>query len=320
MTGGPAPGSLRPGMTGPPAAARPARYDLLDPLEASRLGGLELFAEGVVEGFLAGLHRSPRRGFSVEFAEHRAYQPGDEPRYLDWRLLARTERPYVKQFEEETNLRAMLVCDVSRSMDWSGAPDRTLTKLEYARRIAAALGLVLLRQRDATGCIAFDDEVRAVLPPRARPAQWHRLCATLAGLRPGAGTAAGPALRRVTELLRRRGLVVFISDLLLESEATLRALQFLRHRGHQVMVLHLMDQAEVELGGPAEARFEDPETRSAVVVRPREWAPAYRAAVETAVAGWRNECGRRGIGYHRVTTDMPFGVALREVLVRPGLA
>ncbi|MGH7590703.1 MAG: DUF58 domain-containing protein [Gemmatimonadales bacterium] len=307
-------------MTGPPAAARPARYDLLDPLEASRLSGLELFAEGVVEGFLAGLHRSPRRGFSVEFAEHRAYQPGDEPRYLDWRLLARTERPYVKQFEEETNLRAMLVCDVSRSMDWSGAPERTLTKLEYARRVAAALALVLLRQRDATGCIVFDDAVRAVLPPRARPAQWQRLCATLAGVEPGAGTAAAPALERVTELLRRRGLVVFISDLLFEPELALRALQFLRHRGHQVLVLHLMDPAEVELGGPAEARYEDPETGAAVVVRPREWAPAYQAAVQDAVAGWRNACGRQGIGYHRVTTDTPFGVALREVLVRPGLA
>lgn len=301
-------------------AARPARYDLLDPLEASRLSGLELFAEGVVEGFLAGLHRSPRRGFSVEFAEHRAYQPGDEPRYLDWRLLARTERPYVKQFEEETNLRAMLVCDVSRSMDWSGAPDRTVTKLEYARRIAAALALVLLRQRDATGCIAFDDAVRAVLPPRARPAQWQQLCHTLTGIEPGAGTAAAPALRRVTELLRRRGLVVFISDLLFEPELALRALQFLRHRGHQVLVLHLMDPAEVELGGPAEARYEDPESGAAVVVRPREWAPAYRAAVRGVVTGWQNACGRRGIGYHRVTTDTPFGVALREVLVRPGLA
>ncbi|HSC58895.1 MAG TPA: DUF58 domain-containing protein [Gemmatimonadales bacterium] len=307
-------------MTGTSVAARPARYDLLDPLEASRLGGLELFAEGVVEGFLAGLHRSPRRGFSVEFAEHRAYQPGDEPRYLDWRLLARTERPYVKQFEEETNLRAVLVADVSRSMAWSGAPERTLTKLDYARRIAAALGLVLLRQRDATGCIAFDDEVRAVLPPRARSAQWHRLCATLAALAPGAGTAAEPALRRVTDLLRRRGLVVFISDLLLDEALALRALRFLRHRGHQVLVVHVMDPAEAELSGPAEARFEDPETHAAVVLRPRDWAPAYRAAVADAVARWRQECGRHGIQYHRVTTDTPFGVALREVLVRPGLA
>jgi uncharacterized protein (DUF58 family) len=292
----------------------------LDPLEAARLGGLELFAEGVVEGFLAGLHRSPRRGFSVEFAEHRMYQPGDEPRYLDWRLLARTERLYVKQFEEETNLRAMLVCDVSRSMAWTGSPERTLPKLEYARRLVAALALVLLRQRDATGLIAFDDEVRAILPARARQAQWRRLCATLASLPAGLGTAAEPALRRVTGLLRRRGLVVFVSDLLLDLPLTLRALRFLRHRGHQVLVLHVMDPGEVELTGPAEARFEDPESGSAVVVRPREWAGAYREAVDAAVAGWRRECRRRGIGYHRITTDTPFGPALHDVLVRPGLA
>lgn len=307
-------------MMFPPAAARSARIDLLDPLEAARLGGLELFAEGVVEGFLTGLHRSPRRGFSVEFAEHRMYQPGDEPRYLDWRLLARTERPYVKQFEEETNLRAMLVCDVSRSMDWSGEPGRQLSKLDYARRLCAALALVLLRQRDATGLVAFDEAVREVIPARARQRQFRRLCAALAALDAGRGTAAGPALQRVTDLLRRRGLVVLVSDLLFDADLVLRALRFLRHRGHQVLVLHVMDPAEVELRGPAEARFEDPETGAGVVVRPRDWASAYADAVRGAVAEWRRECRRIGAGYHRITTDTPFGPALREVLVRPGLA
>ena len=307
-------------MTGTSAAVHPARYDLMDPLEAARLGGLELFAEGVVEGFLTGLHRSPRRGFSAEFAEHRMYQAGDEPRYLDWRLLGRTDRLYVKQFEEETNLRAMLVCDVSRSMAWTGSPGSTLTKLDYARRLAAALALILLRQRDATGCIVFDEIVRSVLPPRARSAQWRRLCATLTDAAAGSGTAAEPALRRVTDLLRRRGLVVFISDLLLDRDLTVRALRFLRHRGHQVLVLHLMDRGELELSGPAEARFEDLETGASVVIRPRDWAGAYRTAVGGVVAGWRKECGGHGIGYHLITTDTPFGLALREVLVRPGLA
>ena len=306
-------------MAEAPAAVHTARYDLLDPLEAARLGGLELFADGVVEGFLTGLHRSPRRGFSVEFAEHRMYQAGDEPRYLDWRLLARTERPYVKQFEEETNLRAMLVLDISRSMAWTGAPGRILPKLEYARRLAAALALVLLRQRDATGCVAFDDEVRFVLPPSARQAQWRRLCTALATAAPGAGTAAAPALRRVTDLLRRRGLVVLISDLLFDRDAGLHALRFLRHRGHQVIVLHLMDPAERSLTGPAEARFEDPETRASVVLRPRELADAYRETVAAAVAAWRGECGRRGIGYFDISTDTAFGLALRRVLDRPGL-
>src|ERR1700751_1140092 len=136
------------------------RPDLLDPAEVARLGGSEIVAQGVVEGFLAGIHRSPFRGFSVEFTEHRAYQPGDEPRYLDWRILARSDRLFVKQFEQETNLRGMLLVDTSRSMDWRGPAQAGLTKREYADRLAAALGLILLRQRDATGLITFDEAVR----------------------------------------------------------------------------------------------------------------------------------------------------------------
>jgi uncharacterized protein (DUF58 family) len=293
--------------------ARP-HLDLLDPFEVSKLGGLEVVTEGVVEGFLSGLHRSPRRGFSVEFAEHRMYQPGDELRYVDWKILGRNDRLYVKQFEEETNLRAMVVCDASRSMAWTGSPETVLPKLAYAQRLIAALSLVLLRQRDAIGLITFDDEVRAVLPPRARLSHWHQLLATLGTLEAGAGTAAEPALRRVVHQLRRRGLVVLISDLLLDRDLALKALRFLRHRGHQVLVLHLMDPAEVALGGPAEARFEDPETRAAVVLRPRDWAGAYGETVRHVVHEWRLACRRHGIAYHRVTTDTPYGVVLREAL------
>lgn len=301
-----------------PPANRP---DLLDPLEVSRLGGIEVTTAGLVEGFLSGLHRSRRRGFSVEFAEHRMYQSGDELRYVDWKLLGRNDRLYVKQFEEETNLRAMLVLDVSRSMGWTGAPDRLLPKHEYARRLAAALALVLLRQRDATGLLAFDEDVRATLPPKVSTAHWHRLLRMLASLEAGRGTAAERALQRVVEQLRRRGLVVFISDLLLDRELVLRALKFLRHRGHQVLVLHVMDPGEVTLEGPAEARFEDPETAAAVILRPKDWAEVYRRTVEGVVSDWRLALRREGIRYHRLTTDLPFGLALREALVRPpGLA
>ena len=307
-----------------PAAAGPSatpRLDLLDPAEVARLGGLEVITEGIVEGFLAGLHRSPRRGFSVEFAEHRMYQPGDEPRYLDWRLLARSDRLYVKQFEEETNLRAMLVLDGSRSMDWSGDPGARLTKRQYAERLVAALALVLLRQRDATGLITFDDAVRTLVPPRARHTQWHLLLRELQTASPGTGTAAEPALRRVVEQLRRRGLVVFVSDLLFDPPLALTALRFLRHRGHQVLVLHIMDPDEVELRGAAEARYQDPESGQAVVLRPADWAQAYARTVEAAVSEWRSACRRRGIAYERVTTDTPFGTALRQALVRStGLA
>src|SRR5207248_11111748 len=172
------PGVLWPGQSAshyfPPRMADAQRIDLLDPAEVARLGGIEIVAQGVVEGFLAGIHRSPFRGFSVEFTEHRAYQPGDELRYLDWRILARADRLFVKQFEEETNLRAMILVDASRSMAWRGAPAR-LTKRAYADRLAAALALILLRQRDATGLITFDEAVREVVPPRVRAGQWARL-------------------------------------------------------------------------------------------------------------------------------------------------
>jgi uncharacterized protein (DUF58 family) len=263
------------------------------------------------------LHRSPRRGFSVEFAEHRMYQPGDELRYVDWKILGRNDRLYVKQFEEETNLRAMVVCDASRSMAWSSSPGTVLPKLEYAQRLIAALSLVLIRQRDATGLIVFDDDVRSVTPPRARLSHWRQLLQVLADLRAGQGTAAEPALRRVVGQLRRRGLVVFVSDLLLDRALTLKALRFLRHRGHQVLVLHIMDPGEVNLGGPNEARFEDPETQVTVVLRPRDWMAAYRNTVREVVSEWRLACRRHGIAYHQVTTDTPFGVVLREALAPP---
>lgn len=288
------------------------RIDLLDPTEVARLGGIEIIAQGVVEGFLSGLHRSPFRGFSVEFTEHRAYQPGDEPRYLDWRILARSDRLFVKQFEEETNLRAMILLDASRSMSWRGAPDR-LTKREYAQRLAAALGLILLRQRDATGLITFDDAVREVVPPRVKSGQWRRLLRGIVALPEGRGTAAEAALRQVTSLLVRRGLVVLISDLLLDRDLALVALRFLRHRGHQVVVLHLMDPAERALAGPPEVRFRDPESDASLVVRPRELARAYRDAVQREIAAWRSACRRHGIAYHDVMTDEPFGRVLRRL-------
>lgn len=295
----------------PPAERTRTRTDLLDPYEVSQLGGLELVARGIVEGYLSGLHKSPFKGFSVEFAEERPYQPGDELRYVDWRMLARSDRLFVKQFEEETNLRSILLLDVSRSMDWSGA-ERRLSKLEYSKRLLAALSLVLLRQRDATGLIAFDEEVRTVVPARSRGRHWWTLLREMSALEAGQGTAAEPAIRRVADLLRRRGLVILASDLLLDRDLTLLALQYLRHRGHQVMVFHVMDPGELDLDGPAEARFVDPETGTEVVARPRDLSQAYGATVRRSVEAWRTACRRIGVVYHHVLTEVPFGYVLRE--------
>ncbi|HKJ93835.1 MAG TPA: DUF58 domain-containing protein, partial [Longimicrobiales bacterium] len=203
------------------------RADLLTPEQLSALGGLELVARRVVEGFVAGLHRSPHRGFSVEFAEHRAYQPGDDLRFVDWRMYGRSDRYYVKQFEEETNLRAYLLVDASGSMAWSSRPGELPTKLWYAKQLAASLALLLLRQGDAVGLVGFDDRVRARQEPRARPSHGHTLLRALQALDAGHETDASGALRDVAARLRRRGLVVLLSDLLVEPQATRTALRFL---------------------------------------------------------------------------------------------
>ena len=289
-----------------------ARADLLDPAALASLGGLEIVARWVVDGFITGLHRSPRRGFSVEFAEHRPYQPGDDLRYLDWRIAARADRWVVKQFEEETNLRATIVLDVSRSMAWTGAPGGPtprLTKLAYAERLVAALALLLLRQRDAVGLIRFDDRVRSLVPPRARHGQWRRLLGSLA--EPGAGVAskAGDALAGAARLVRRAGMVVLVSDLLVDAAEVEQSVRGLRAAGHDVNVLHILDPAERDLSlGAGEAVFVDPESGSAVPAVVSDVRDAYRTTVDAAITDWRRLFAR----YATVTTDAPFSVPLRH--------
>jgi uncharacterized protein (DUF58 family) len=291
--------------------ARLTRADLYDPATIAALGRIEVVARWIVDGFLTGLHRSPRKGFSVEFAEHRPYQPGDDLRYLDWRILARADRWVVKQFEEETNLRATIVVDVSRSMAWSGAATR-LTKLAYAEHLVAALSLLLLRQRDAVGLVRFDDRVRSALPPRSRRAQWQRILAALTDPAAGRGSDAPAGLAQAARLVRRRGLVVLVSDLLLEPDTVGRALRELRAVGHDVAVLHVMDPAERDLSLSGDAVFVDPETGLEVPATINDVRDVYRATVEAAIAEWRGRCAAAGASYATVLTDAPFGVPLRQ--------
>jgi uncharacterized protein (DUF58 family) len=288
-----------------------SRADLLDPATLASLGHIEIVARWIVDGFLTGLHRSPRKGFSVEFAEHRPYQAGDDLRYIDWKIAARLDRWVVKQFEEETNLRATIVLDVSRSMDWSGAPNR-LTKLAYAERLSAALALLFLRQHDAVGLIRFDDRVRTSIPPRSRTKHWRRLVAALD--EPGAARAthAPGALEAAGRLISRRGMIVLVSDLLLDPEPVLDVLRGMRHAGHQVTVLHVMDPAERELPQSSDAIFVDPESGDEVPATIADVRTAYRATVVEAIDEWRRALTAVGAAYEVVTTDSPFGVPLRR--------
>ena len=291
------------------------RADLIDPATIAALGHIEIVARWVVDGFLTGLHRSPRKGFSVEFAEYRPYQPGDELRHVDWKIVARADRWVIKQYEEETNLRATIVLDVSRSMDWRGDPGR-LTKLAYAERVVAALALLFLRQRDAVGLVRFDDRVRTALPPRARSGQWRRIVTALDD--PGAGreSRASEALEEAARLIPRRGMVVLVSDLLMDPEDVVRNVRSLRHAGHHVVVLHILDPSERELpaavGGANEALFVDPESGLELPATVAEVRDAYRATVDDALREWRESFTSLGASYEVVTTDAPFGVPLRR--------
>lgn len=294
-----------------PGASRP---DLLDPATLSQLGGMELIAREVVEGFLMGLHRSPHRGFSAEFAELRAYQAGDDLRYIDWRMYGRSDRFYVKQFEEETNLRAHILLDVSDSMGWSSDPAALPTKLWYAKHLAASLALILLRQGDSVGFAAFHDRVVERVHARGGRRQWNELVRRLRPLEAKGGTSAESALRDVAVRLRRRGLVILISDLLVAPEETRTALQFLRHRGHEVLVFHLVDPGERELPAASEARFFDPETGDELLVSVADIRSEYREAVQAALAEWERALRPQGIDYAVVDTDRPLSLALRAYL------
>jgi uncharacterized protein (DUF58 family) len=289
------------------------RADLYDPAALASLGHLEIVARWVVDGFLSGLHRSPRKGFSVEFADFRPYQPGDDLRYVDWKIAARADRWVVKQYEEETNLRATLILDVSRSMDWRGAPaEQRLTKRAYAEQLVAALALLLLRQRDAVGLIRFDDALRTSIPPRARTTQWRRLLAALAEPAGGRDSDLATALAQAGRLVTRRGMVILLSDLLVDVEAALPALRALRAAGHDVTVLHIMDPAERTFTLSGEARYADPETELTVPASGSDVRAAYESTVTRVIGEWREALAAMGVRYELVLTDQPYAVPLRR--------
>ncbi len=292
---------------------RQDRPDLLDPAELDALGGLEIIARSVVRGFISGLHASPSRGFSVEFAEHRAYRPGDDLRFVDWKMYGRSDRFYLKQYEQETNLAAHILLDVSASMDWRSR-DGLLTKLEYAKRLAASLSLLLIRQGDLAGLVCFAEKNLGALPPRGTLAHWMEFTARLVNQPTGRLSEAGSALDDVASRVRRRGLVILISDLLVEERPTRRALRKLRHQGHEVLVFQILDPGELELPGIGDALFVDPETGDEIAASSADLRSEYREAVASAIDKWRRACGTQGMDYHLITSDQPLALGLGEYL------
>ena len=295
----------------PSAANRPATR-FIQPQVLTRIANLELLARAVVEGFVAGLHKSPYKGASVDFMEYRPYLPGDDPRHIDWKLYARSNRYYIKEYEAETNTTLHLLVDVSQSMGYASSAGPT--KLTYSSYLAAALAYLMVQQRDAVGLTLFDDDLAGRLPPRSSKAHLHALLTFLEQAELGAQTAIGAPLHRLAEQQTERGIVVLISDLLDDPDAIADGLKHFRHGGNEVIVFHVLDPQEVafELGDTVE--LEDMETGEKMLVDPQartlyqKRLAAYRAALEKA-------CGALGADYTLVTTDQPLDFALMEYLM-----
>jgi len=283
----------------------------LDPEIIARLDNMSLRARLVVEGFIIGLHKSPYHGFSVEFAEHRPYMPGDEVRHVDWKLYAKTDRYYIKQFEEETNLKSYLLLDKSGSMGYHSG---RLTKLAYGSYLAAALGYLMLKQQDAVGLTLFDSQISRYLPPLARKSHLNLILSALEETRPGEETAMAPLLHEQAEKIRKRGLIILISDLLDEPEAVLKALKHFRHKRHEVIVFHILDPQELMFAFDQQTRFVDLENQREMITEPWRLQQAYQQAVRQFTDYYKRECHRQNIDYILLTTDRSLDIALSEYL------
>ena len=289
--------------------AGPARY--LDPAIVARLGTIDLKAKTIVEGFLTGLHRSPFKGFSVEFAEYRQYLPGDDLATLDWKIYARTDRHVVKKFEEETNLECHIMLDVSRSM---GYGSHAVTKLQYASYLAGALAYLMNRQRDAVGLLTFDDHIRDLLPSSARPGHLKSVLLTLERLTLGTRTDIAKPLGDLVQAIRKRGLVVLISDLLDEPDRIIEGLKHFRYRGTDVVVFQVLDPDELSFPFERAARFRDLESDREVVAVPAAVRDAYKARLDAMVSNFRTVLGQNGIDYTLLDTSQPLELALLPYL------
>ena len=285
----------------------------LKPEVIRQVARLDLRAKFIVEGFIAGLHASPFQGFSVEFSEHRKYTAGDNIADVDWNVYAKTDRFYIKKFQAETNLTGYLVMDLSGSMGYTYRQE--LTKFEYGISLAAALGYLMIHQQDPVGLVAFDQQVRQSLPPRSKRSQLGNILSLLAKLKPSGETAIAKSLHQVAGMLRHRSLVMLFSDLLGEPDPIQRALHRLRHSGHDVILFHILDEAEALFPFDGMCLMEDPETGERLLVDADAMKADYLDEVTAFQASYRKECLGARIDYVPLHTGMPFDKALMSYLL-----
>ncbi len=279
----------------------------LPPEAVARISRLEILARNVVEGFLSGLHRSPYFGQSVEFAQHREYAPGDDIRRIDWKVWSKTDRYYIKQYEEETNLRTTLLVDLSESMLFGSG---RLTKYEYACQIAASLGYLLLRQQDSVGITTFDSEIRSRVPASSKQNHLHAILATLDQEHPAKKTDLQKLLAQVADEQTRRGLIVVISDLFVDRAGLFKGLKLLRTRGHDVMVMHVMDDQELDFHYAGTTKFEGMEEAGDLICDPRSLREGYIEAVTAFVEDLHRNCARQMIDFQTIRTSEHLDAAL----------
>ncbi|NQU68232.1 MAG: DUF58 domain-containing protein [Candidatus Marinimicrobia bacterium] len=285
----------------------------LTPSIISRLDNLSLKSRFVVEGFIVGQHKSPYHGFSVEFSEHRSYGPGDEIRHIDWKLWGKTDRYFVKQFEEETNLRSYLLVDQSRSMNFASSG---VTKLEYAQIVAAALAYLMIKQQDAVGLTLFDSQVRSYIPPKSKTSHLNVLLSQMEKIKPGPETDIAPILHRTAEVIKKRGLIILISDLFDDPEDVLSGIKHFRHKGHEVIVFHILDPLELTLDFSDRTLFRDMETGEELITEPMHIKKDYQQNMQKFCDHMQNQCRQNQVDYIRLVTDQSLDLALTEYLIK----
>jgi uncharacterized protein (DUF58 family) len=287
----------------------------LKPDVVSKLSGMEIKARLVVEGFIAGLHRSPYHGFSVEFAEHRQYMPGDPLRNIDWKVYAKTDRYFVKEFEEETNLKAYILLDTSGSMGYSS---NGIPKLEYSSYLGASLSYLMLKQRDSVGLVVFDSNIRKYIPPKSTMTHLHNLLKEMDKLQASETTNVSSALHQMAERIKRRGLIIVISDLFDDPDRIITGLKHFRHKKHEVIVFHILDPKERDLSFTQETIFKDLETGEEIQASPWHIRKDYIQKLEGLVKRYTLECRQSLIDYVLLDTSVPFDFALFSYLSKRG--
>ena len=285
----------------------------LKPEVINQIKRLDLRAQFVVKGFLQGLHASPFHGFSVEFSEHRRYAHGDDPKDIDWLVYAKTDKYYVKKFEAETNITGYLMLDLSRSMGYTHRQE--LTKFDYAVCLAAALCYLMIHQQDPVGLITFDEKIRDCLPPKSKRTHLGAVLSHLAKAEPKGETDIAKSIMQLAAMLKHRSLVMIFSDLLVDTETVFQALRRLRHGGHDVILFHILDEAEVTFPFDGMVELEDPETGEKMEVDANSFRNDYQAEIEAFRESYRLECFRSGVDYVALDTSNQFDKALMEYLL-----